>query len=280
MKLSESLIKYSTIANNCTVSIMSKKKLLSTAEVTVSKSNVHCLVITMSGDKTHLEGVGDDTWVKALKEEPGLLNKMNEVLLRASRDVVPGTPLRPEHFPEKLGKLFACPGSKQWKGVKIRNQLSKYLTFFGFGKNMSKRYGEDDPPTGWPVLVDWEGFKGPSKSCSLGLCTEIIKQLLEAQDLDPMDHFIREDENEDHGDDEPPPAVEDHQREEPVVVEPVPGKSNKRKRSGKQKPTTVVETIARIQEQEDLENAVLANQREVQARLNALLEDGELSDSN
>ena len=106
---------------------------------------------------------------------------------------------------------------------------------------------------------------------------KIIKQLLEAQDLDPMDHFIREDENEDHGDDEPPPAVEDHQREEPLVV---PGTSKKRKRSGKQKPTTVVETIARIQEQEDLENAVLANQREVQARLNALLEDGELSDSN
>ena len=65
-----------------------------------------------------------------------------------------------------------------------------------------------------------------------------------------------------------------------MVVEPVPGTSNKRKRSGKQKPTTVVETIACIQEQEDLENAVLANQREVQARLNALLEDGELSDSN
>ena len=53
---------------------MSKKKLLSTAEVTVSKSNEHCLVITMSGDKTHLEGVGDDTWLKALREEPTLLN--------------------------------------------------------------------------------------------------------------------------------------------------------------------------------------------------------------
>ena len=29
------------------------------------------------------------------------------------------------------------------------------------------------------------------------LATEIIKQLLEAQDLDPMEHFIKEDEKED-----------------------------------------------------------------------------------
>merc|ERR1712179_387189 len=43
-------------------------------------------------------------------------------------------------------------------------------------------------PKGWPVQVDWSSFKGPSKGCSLPLCTEIICQMLEAQDIDPMSY--------------------------------------------------------------------------------------------
>ena len=78
-------------------------------------------------------------------------------------------------FPKKFPILFACPGSKQWKRVKIRSQISKYLKFYGFGHNMSKRCGEQGPPVGLPVLVEWGSFKGPSKGCSLNLCTEIIK---------------------------------------------------------------------------------------------------------
>ena len=44
------------------------------------------------------------------------------------------------------------------------------------------------PPPGWPVLVDWSTFKGPSLNVSLHTCTEIILQLLEYQGYNPMEH--------------------------------------------------------------------------------------------
>ena len=53
---------------------------------------------------------------------------------------------------------------------------------------MGKKYGKGDPPLGWPVLVDWSKFKGPSKNCSLALCSEVIFSLIEGQDLLHMNH--------------------------------------------------------------------------------------------
>ena len=34
--------------------------------------------------------------------------------------------LKTQHYPKNMSKLFARPGSKDWKGVKIRSQLSSY----------------------------------------------------------------------------------------------------------------------------------------------------------
>ena len=90
--------------------------------------------------------------------------------------------------PKMFLRLFALPGSKEWKGVQIRAQLCKYMRFYGFGHNRTRRYGEGEPPLGWPVLVEWAKFKGPSKGYSLVLCSEIIFQLLEAQEINPMEY--------------------------------------------------------------------------------------------
>ena len=168
--------------------------------------------------------------------------------------------------------------------MKIRSQLSKYLEFHGFGRNMPKKYGEDDPPSSWPVLLDWTAFKGPSKSCSLGLCTEIIKQLMEAQDLDPMDHFVKEvDLEEEEGDgidvdeldEEGEDVVESDQSQE--EEDPQPGPSKRRKLDN------VVETIAKVQQKENEENLALAKQKknveDIRKGL-ANLEEGELPDSS
>ena len=216
---------------------MSRKKVVSASKAFV-KSKKHCIVLTLSDDKSSLEGFGDESWVEALRETPELYEKLTEVLVAAAGDVLPGTSLSHESFPKKLPKLFAPPGSKQWKGLKIRTQLSKYLEFFGFGHNMAKRYGDGSPPPGWPVLVHWNSFKGPSRGCSMMLATEIIKQLLEAQDLDPMEHFIKEDEKED-GDteEEQQPQEQDagvpqlEEEQEPEEQEPGPS----RKRKGKER---------------------------------------------
>ena len=143
------------------------------------------MVLTLNKDGTSLEGAGDDTWVSVLREKPELLQSLTTALIEAADLRYFEDALVPAVFPKKLPRLFAVPGSKQWKGIKVRSQLSTYLGFFGYGHNMAKRYWEGDPPHGWPVQVVWSTFKGPSKSCTLTLCTEIICQLLEAQEIIP-----------------------------------------------------------------------------------------------
>ena len=150
---------------------MSKRKVVNSVKSFVRKSEKNSMFLTLTNDGASLEGCGDQAWVRAMDQNPALFEELKAVLVAAARDVEPDESLVVENFPRKFQKLFACPGSKQWKGVKIRSQLSKYLEFHGFGRNMPKKYGEDDPPSGWPVLLDWTAFKGPSKSCSLGLCT-------------------------------------------------------------------------------------------------------------
>ena len=136
----------------------------------VNNTNEHCLVLTFDDSRTGLEGAGDDVWVKAMEDNKELFENVRRALQDAAEDLDPEKDLHHEHFPRNLPRLFSNPGTKKWKGVQIRSQLSKYLAFYGYGHNMPKRYGEEDPPLGWPVLVDWSKFRGPSKSCTLALC--------------------------------------------------------------------------------------------------------------
>ena len=126
------------------------------------------------------------------------------------------------------------------------------------------------------------------------LATEIIKQLLEAQDLVPMEHFIKEDEKEDGDGDtgeEHQPQEQDagvpqlEEEQEPEEQEPGPS----RKRKGKvTKMKTVVASIAKRQRMENQHNPVLAEQRQNignitqglgQVVKGPQLEEGEIDDS-
>ena len=168
---------------------MNISKLKNVTKSFVRAKNEHCLVLTLSSDRTGLEAIGDSVWVNVLEDKPELLLGLTNALVEASeaRDLQ-NQILVTAVFPKQLPRLFAVPSSREWKGVKVRSQLSTYLAFFGHGHNMSKKYGEGQPPIGWPVQVDWSTFKGPSKSCTLVLCKEIICQLLEAQGVDPENH--------------------------------------------------------------------------------------------
>ena len=124
------------------------------------------------------------------------------------------------------------------------------------------------------------------------LATEIIKQLLEAQDLDPMEHFIKEDEKED-GDteEEQQPQEQDagvpqlEEEQEPEDQEAGPS----RKRKGRLTTMkTVVASIAKRQRMENQSNPVLAKQRQNignitrglgQVVKGPQLEEGEIDDS-
>ena len=136
---------------------MNKSKLTSTAKSFVRKNNEHCLVLSLSKDMTSLEGAGDNVWVDILRAKPELFKSITDALVEAAETRDFENQLEPESFPTRFPRLFAVPGSKQWKGVRIRSQLSTYLAFYGFGHNMGKRYGEGEPPVGWPVQVDWLG---------------------------------------------------------------------------------------------------------------------------
>ena len=260
---------------------MSKSQVVKASKAFVLKKQENCIVLTLSEDNTSLEGCGDEAWVRAMENNPGLFGELKEVLVAAALDVEPDTRLMHETFPKKFPRLFACPGSKQWKGIKIRSQLSKYLELCGFGHNKPKRNGEQEPPVGWTILVEWGSFKGPSKGCSLNLCTEIIKQLLEAQDLDPMDHFRKEGDHGDHEEEE----LDIDAEESPDDVEPQPGPSKKRK-VGSQPTTskTVVDAIARAQQEEDGNNLALVERRRnmdnIKAGLGLIVEEGEITDSD
>ena len=127
-----------------------------------------------------------------------------------------------------------------------------------------KRYGTGIPPPGWPVLVDWRRFKGPSLSCSLPLCSELIFQLLEAQEVDPLHHGP-------HDDPEELLDVEDD-------VTPV----RKRRRATTVEVTEDVRnTIAQRQENEESNLPVFERRRRnienIEEGLKSL-EDGEISD--
>ena len=175
---------------------MSKSMLIKTSEMFVKKTGEHCILLTLNKDGTSLVGIGDDAWVSALGDNPEVMEGLTKALVEAAELRDTENDLEPTAFPKNLPRLFATPGSKKWKTVKIRSQLSTYLGWHGYGRAMAGRYGEGQPPQGWPVLVDWSSFKGPSKGCSLTLCTEIICQLLEAQGINPADHGPMEDDEE------------------------------------------------------------------------------------
>ena len=117
---------------------------------------------------------------------------------------------------------------------------------YGFGHNIPKKYGSEHAPFGWPLLVDWSLFKGPSKRCSLTLCTEIIYQMLDAQGIDPLQHGPLE-ENENAEEEEL--NLDDTEEE----VENVVPRKRRRVEADGIMDTDVVQAIAQRQEREEQE---------------------------
>jgi len=76
-------------------------------------------------------------------------------------------------------KLFAKPGTAEWKGSKkIRGALCEVLGSMGYGRNMPRQYGKGPAPENWPILYPWTDFKRPSM-CSAEMCTNLVIALTE-----------------------------------------------------------------------------------------------------
>ena len=102
---------------------MSKEKVFAAAEAYIEKSNQHCLVLTLDDDKAAFEACGERDILRALQDHPDVLEKLEKIFLDAAKKKAPETKLGPDRIPRLLPKLFACPGTKLWKGVAIRRTL-------------------------------------------------------------------------------------------------------------------------------------------------------------
>ena len=166
---------------------MSKPIIHTAVDKYVKTKNEHCIVLSLNDDKTDIEGFGDNVWTDVFESESEIVDQLTNAMKKAVIEKTDG-PLSTNNYPKQLPRLFALPGSKEWKGVKIRSQLTTYLSFFGYGPAKKQKYGEGNPPNGWPTIVPWEKFKGPSKGMSLLMCTEIILGILAANGIDPNEH--------------------------------------------------------------------------------------------
>ena len=87
--------------------------------------------------------------------------------------------------------LPCAPSSPQWKdGAKVRAVLTQMLVTAGYGRH-ARKYGEGQEPLGWPEDLEWNNFKGATRS-KLGIAdlTRIITGMLTAAGLDPEQHVL------------------------------------------------------------------------------------------
>ena len=69
--------------------------------------------------------------------------------------------------------------------IRMEVHPRKNVEDFGYGHHGSK-YGQGEPPKGWPEDIDWRGFEGATPLAEI---TSIMVSLLEAVGLDPNTHI-------------------------------------------------------------------------------------------
>ena len=104
---------------------------------------------------------GDEKSVELIVDDGPLMARVKETLQKARRL---NESSEYKMYPKSRFHLFAEIGSPQWTGcARIRAQTSQILSLHGFGhKDSVHRFGEGDPPVGWPTPYVWERYGGPS----------------------------------------------------------------------------------------------------------------------
>ena len=166
---------------------MSKRRIVKAVDEYVKSKDEPCIVLMLDDDQTKLEGFGDNLWTNVFESQSHIVDQLTNCMKIALTEIS-NAHLETQRYPKKMPKLFARPGSIDWKGEKIRLQLSFYLSFSGFGPAKKQKYREGNPPQGCQTVVPWDSFKGPSNGLNLGMCTEIILCMLEAQGIYPNEH--------------------------------------------------------------------------------------------
>ena len=146
----------------------------------------HNIFINYNKTNNSIEVSGDHISLEVFRKR-GI--ELEKALITAYLSKPSTTILQFTKYPACFPRLFAHPKTKEFKNItKLRSQASLMFATLGFGRNTARRYGEGEAPKGFPVLYPWHVFKGPVRSGTIPMLTEIILQMLEAQNINPMNH--------------------------------------------------------------------------------------------
>ena len=152
----------------------------------LSDENTSHVVMVLNNTTNAISFIGDNISVEAFLKKKELIKTMEDTMKEAKHESKKNKENNKHKMTSKL-KLFANPNTKEWKGtVKIGTQCSQVLSRHGFGHNKGPKFGKGPPPPGWPLLYNWETFKGPSRH-SDAMNTEIILSLLEEENGEDAD---------------------------------------------------------------------------------------------
>ena len=138
--------------------IMDSTRVLQTASKKLCEKAETHVVFAIDKVTKSIKIIGDEKSVQLVGDDASFMSRINEVLQKARR--------QNESSEYKMAQksrfhIFADIGSAQWTGAsKIRAQTSQILSLHGFGhKDSGNRFGEGDPPEGWPTPHAWERYR-------------------------------------------------------------------------------------------------------------------------
>jgi len=149
---------------------------LKKASALLSDKDVTHICFIIDNKTKLIKMVGDDTSVGEFTTDAEVTRIVHEKLKKSEKTKQDSNA---NLKTEARFKLFAKPGTAEWKGSKkIRGALCEVLGSMGYGRNMPRQYGKGPAPENWPILYPWTDFKRPSM-CSAEMCTNLVFALTE-----------------------------------------------------------------------------------------------------
>ena len=157
------------------------------ASAKASEAQIQHILFTIDAEGKVLAS-GSQNMMAAMVLDPNMFEATKQLM----RNVYSNEPVSHANTHQLDYPPLPCaPDSPEWKdGAKVRAVLTQLLVTAGYGRH-ARKYGQGQPPFGWPEDVDWNNFKGATRS-GLGIAdlTRIIIGMLTAAGLDPNQHIV------------------------------------------------------------------------------------------
>lgn len=156
------------------------------ASAKASEAQLQHIVFTIDAEGKVLAS-GSQNMMSAMVLDPNMFEATKQLM----RHVYSNEPVSHANTHQLDYPPLPCAiDSPEWKdGARVRAVLTQLLVTAGYGRH-ARKYGQGQPPLGWPEDVDWNNFKGATRS-GLGIAdiTRIIIGMLTAAGFDPNHHI-------------------------------------------------------------------------------------------